>query len=91
MNHGNLDLLSIGHFLLYFLIGLYWKHKYAAILVVSIIWELFEKIIVSYEFTRSLVEDYWFIPIRYIDDTLDHSITDIVINMIGYTIGSSLR
>ena len=30
------------------------------------------------------------IPIEYIDDTFEHSLTDIMINMIGYTIGSNI-
>ena len=59
-------------------------------LLLGILWELFEKMLVSNLYTRYLLKEYWFIPIEYIDDTFDHSVTDIIINMIGYTIGSNI-
>ena len=91
MHHGNLDFLSIGHFTLYFVIGLFWKHKYIIILVLGILWEIIEHILINNEYTKSLLVWFWPIPEKYINDTFDHSITDIIINMIGYTIGSNLR
>jgi len=42
MNHGNFDALSVVHFLLYFFLGLYWKHRYAIVLLLSIVWEITE-------------------------------------------------
>ena len=90
MNH-NLDLLSIGHFLLYLCLGYYIKHKYIFALILGILWEIFEKILVSNPYTLYLLKEYWFIPIEYIDDTFEHSVTDIIINMIGYTIGSNIK
>jgi len=89
MNHGNFDTLSVVHFLLYFFLGLYWKHRYAIVLLLSIVWEITEYLLINNEYTRLLLR-YWIIPELYINDTLEHSITDICINMIGYTIGSNL-
>tara|TARA_Y100001970_G_scaffold291220_1_gene427555 strand:- start:1215 stop:1487 length:273 start_codon:yes stop_codon:yes gene_type:complete len=86
-----LDLLSMGHFLIYLCLGYFFKHKYMIALLLGILWELFEKILVSNLYTRYLLKEYWFIPIEYIDDTFEHSVTDIIINMIGYTIGSSIK
>jgi hypothetical protein len=88
MDHGNFDILSVVHFLLYFFLGLYWKHKYAIVLLIGISWEIIEHLLVNNEYTKYLLGRYWIIPERYINDTLDHSITDIIMNMIGYTLGS---
>ena len=87
----NLDLLSMGHFLIYLCLGYFFKHKYKIALLLGILWELFEKMLVSNPYTLYLLKQYWFIPIEYIDDTFEHSVTDIIINMIGYTIGSSIK
>ena len=91
MNHDNIDLLSIFHFLFYFCIGLFYKNKYLLILIIGILWEIFEKFIITNDFTKELLIKYWFIPELYINDTLEHSITDIIINMIGYTIGNQIK
>jgi len=90
MNH-NFDILSIIHFILYFLLGLYYKNNYLFVLVIGIVWELFEKVLVSNPYSRYILKEYWFIPIEYIDDTFDHSIIDIIMNMIGYYIGSNIK
>tara|TARA_Y100001970_G_scaffold269563_1_gene362218 strand:- start:503 stop:784 length:282 start_codon:yes stop_codon:yes gene_type:complete len=90
MDHGIIDLLSLFHFLLYFCIGLFYKDKYLIIFIIGIIWEIFEKFIITTEYTRDLLLEYWFIPELYINDTLEHSIVDIIINMIGYTIGNKI-
>lgn len=87
----NIDILSLFHFLIYLFLGYYIKHKYLLALLLGVLWEIFEKFIVTNKYTRYLIEEYWFIPINYIDDTFDHSITDIIINMIGYTIGSNIK
>ena len=87
----NIDILSLFHFLIYLFLGYYIKHKYFLALFLSVLWEIFEKIIVTNKYTRNIIKKYWIIPINYIDDTFDHSITDIIINMIGYTIGSNIK
>ena len=87
----NIDILSLFHFLIYLFLGYYIKHKYLLALFLGILWEIFEKFIVTNKYTRYLIEEYWFIPIDYIDDTFEHSVTDIIINMIGYTIGSNIK
>ena len=87
----NIDILSLFHFLIYLFLGYYIKHKYLLALLLGVLWEIFEKFIITNKYTRYLIEKYWFIPINYIDDTFEHSITDIIINMIGYTIGSNIK
>ena len=90
MNH-NLDILSIVHFFIYLCFGYFIKHNYKLALILSILWEIFEKILVSNPYTLYLLKEYWFIPIEYIDDTFEHSLTDIIINMVGYAIGSNIN
>jgi len=87
----NIDILSLFHFIIYLFIGYFIKNKYFLALFLGVLWEIFEKILVSNPYTRYLLIEYWFIPIDYIDDTFEHSITDIIINMIGYTIGSNIK
>lgn len=89
MNH-NFDILSIVHFLLYLFLGYFYKNNYLFVLVIGVVWELFEKALVSNSYARYILKEYWFIPIEYIDDTFDHSITDIIMNMIGYAVGSNI-
>lgn len=89
MNH-NFDILSIVHFLLYLFLGYFYKNNYLFVLVIGVVWELFEKALVSNPYSRYILKEYWFIPIKYIDDTFDHSITDIIMNMIGYAVGSNI-
>ena len=86
----HLDILSIFHFLIYFVIGLYFKGYYKLILFIGILWEVFEYCLVSNKKTRKLMIQLWPIPIRYWHDSFEHSMVDIMINMIGYYIGNTI-
>lgn len=86
-----LDILSIFHFLIYFIIGLYFKGYYKLILFIGVLWELFEKCLASNKKIRKLMIQIWPIPIRYWNDSLKHSVVDIIINMIGYYIGNQFN
>jgi len=90
MNHGLLDILSISHFIIYFVIGLFLKNKYLLVLLVGILFEIFEYYISTNETIKTLLIEYWFIPEIYWNDTLEHKIVDIIINMIGYYIGNKI-
>ena len=88
MNHGLIDILSVQHFMIFFFLGVYWKNKYKAALFLGVLWEILEYLMITNEPTRSFILDNWFVPEKYIHDTLEHIITDIIINMIGYYIGN---
>ena len=88
MNHGPIDILSVTHFMTFFLLGVYWKNKYKAALLIGILWEIIEYLMITNEPTRSFILDNWFVPEKYIHDTPENSTADIIINMIGYHIGN---
>jgi len=88
MHHEIVDILSVQHFMIFFFLGVYWKKKYRAALFLGIFWEILEYLMITNEPTRSFILDNWFVPEKYIHDTLKHSITDIIVNMIGYHIGN---
>lgn len=84
-----IDILSLNHLLIYFVIGKIFKNNYTLALTLSLLWETVEKYIVNNKYTRNLLEKYWFVPKKYWDET--HKLNpyfDILFNMIGYHIGN---
>lgn len=84
----NLDILSIFHFIIYLILGIYYKGNYSVILLISLLWEQFEYIISRNSFIRNKIEEFWPIPSNLWYDSNIHSLTDISINLIGYHIGN---
>jgi hypothetical protein len=85
----HLDILSIAHFCIYYVIGLYIKNNYTLILILGILWELFEYYTVRNKTTKNLLYKFWPIPQKYWYDSFEHSIVDISVNMIGYYFGNN--
>tara|TARA_B100000029_G_C17228156_1_gene834339 strand:- start:21 stop:284 length:264 start_codon:yes stop_codon:yes gene_type:complete len=83
-----IDILSLNHFVFFVAVGVFIKNKYQLVLIVGILWEIFETMITSIPFTRNLVIKYWFVPQKYWDEHLDNKIMDIIINLFGYHIGN---
>jgi hypothetical protein len=88
MHHGNIDILSLGHFFTFFTLGIFVKDKYKGAFLLGILWEVFEIIISQNQTIKNFIVDNWVIPEYYWNDTLPHKITDIMFNMIGYHIGN---
>ena len=84
----HLDLLSIVHFAIYFTIGLYLKGHYGLILVIGVLWELFEYFIANNPQINKILCKFWPIPKKYWSDSFEHSMVDLLINMIGYYVGN---
>ena len=38
MHHGNIDVLSVGHFTFFFILGIFVKDKYKGALLLGILW-----------------------------------------------------
>lgn len=91
MNHSNIDILSLGHFLLWYIVGIYYKNKYIEVLFLGIMWEIFEYIISNNNEIKKIIIDNWIIPEKYWNDTLSHKIVDITFNMIGYYYGNKVK
>ena len=88
MHHGNIDVLSLGHFLTFFTLGIFVKDKYKGAFLLGILWEVFEIINSQNQTIKNFILENWVIPEYYWNDTFSHKITDIIINMIGYHIGN---
>ena len=61
----HLDILSIAHFCIYYAIGLYIKDNYTLILILGIVWEIFEYYTVRNKTTRAILYQIWPIPEKY--------------------------
>ncbi len=84
----HIDLSHINHFLIYYIFGLIYPNKYLLILLISILWEIFEIIIVYNNYLYFLTKTYWIIPEKYWNENLINKIIDLFINFIGYYLGS---
>mgnify|MGYP001254256754 CR=1 FL=1 len=91
MNQSLIDLMSISHFLTFFILGVFVKNKYKGALLLGIIWEIFEYIISNNIKIKNFIIENWFVPERYWNDTIQHKFMDILINMIGYQIGNLIK
>jgi hypothetical protein len=85
-----IDILSLSHLITWVAIGYYFPNNYLYALLLSILWELFEYMIVKVDVLYDLTKKYWFIPEKYWNETIYNKILDVVINMIGYYIGSHI-
>ena len=84
----NIDILSLSHFIIYLIIGIYYKNNYTIIVIISLLWEQFEYIISRNVFIHTTIEKFWPIPRSMWYDSKEHSLIDISINLIGYHIGN---
>lgn len=81
MDNNILTLYSITHFLIYFLISLYYPNKWIIIIIISIVWEILEILLNIYnKHILNLNSDYW-------DEIPMNKIVDISLNLIGYGAG----
>ena len=95
-NHGDhntnkpIDFLSLIHLLIWIIIGYFIPNYYLIALLLGILWELFEYMLVKVNILYVLTKKYWFVPEKYWNERIYNKIIDIIINMIGYYIGSHL-
>lgn len=73
------DYWHLLHIILYILIGLLYPHNYTLILIISIIWEIYEHFMFKYIIKKSNCKEFSCLRIE-----------DIFLNLLGYFIGSSL-
>lgn len=87
------DFLSVIHFLIYFVLGIFIKNKYYLALLLGILWEIFEYTITQCKYTRNLLIKYWIIPQKIWDEDLINMnrISDLIFNMLGYYFGNKFR
>ena len=86
-----IDILTLIHLLQWIIIGYFFPNHYLIALLLGILWELFEyymlvRVNILYIFTKK----YWFVPEKYWNEKIYNKIIDLIVNMIGYYIGSQL-
>jgi|LakMenEpi03Aug12_release.lakeMendotaPanAssembly.Ray.scaffolds.fasta_scaffold1058811_2 hypothetical protein len=90
MKSKKVDLLTIAHFIQWFIIGIIFPKRYVLAFILGIIWELFEIFIVENKTMYNFVKNNWFISENYWNETMTNKGIDIVTNMLGYIIGSNI-
>jgi hypothetical protein len=85
------DKSHISHFLFYVVIGIIYPNQYLLAFMLSIVWELFEILIVTNDTLYNLTSKYWIIPEVYWNETLANKGIDIICNMTGYALGSMIN
>ena len=87
----DVDPNHITHFLLWIVLGILLPNKWDIAIFIMILWELFEYIIVYVEPLYSLTKSYWVIPETLWNETIKNKIIDMIVNILGYAIGTILR
>jgi hypothetical protein len=82
------NIFSVNHLVLWFVIGYIFPHQYLLLIVVSLAWELLETVIVHQPVLYNLTKTYWFVPEKYWNETIENKCTDILFNTIGFYLGS---
>jgi hypothetical protein len=88
MNHQYVNLFTVVHFVLYFMIGILFPNRFGIAVGVSLLWEIVEGYAARHPFVYPLLQKYWFIPEKYWNEGISNKITDIIANLTGYYIGS---
>lgn len=85
-----LDLMSINHFALYFGFGAMFPGQYTLAFAMSLLWEVFETVLVKNPVLHDLVTRYWIVPERYWNESMQNKVSDVCLNMIGYHVGTMM-
>jgi hypothetical protein len=91
MKSVTIDLMTFNHFIIWFAIGYIYPNKYYLALFFGILWEVSERFVVHNKKLYNFVKTYWPVPERYWNEINNNSYIDIVVNMIGYYIGSKIH
>ncbi len=74
-------LYTITHFLIYFIIALYYPNKWIIIIIISIVWEILEILLnIGYDKILHFGSNYW-------DEVPMNKVVDVIFNLLGYGAG----
>ena len=98
-----MDILSIWHFIFFFVLAYFIKDNFLLITIIGVSWEIFEYYITNIPLTRDLLIKWWPIPIKYWEEKIITTktgfinpwfieniplrIEDLIFNTLGYTSG----
>lgn len=86
----NIDKSHIMHLLFWTIFGIIFPKKYIYAFILSILWEIFEVLLVNIPFFYKLTKTYWTLPETYWNEKYTNKLLDIILNMTGYFIGSNI-
>lgn len=87
----DIDVNHINHLLQWIIIGILFPNKWILAILLMILWEGLEYMIVYVEPFYYIIKNYWPIPEIYWNETKNNKIFDMVVNILGYALGSKLR
>ena len=85
------DLASFAHLFIFGVLGILFPNNYIGAILLSLVWDLFEGCLTKKNISKQIVIDYFNSWRSLWDESKGNKLTDLIINMIGYTIGSFLR
>jgi hypothetical protein len=83
--------MHINHFLIYVVFGIIMPNRYILIVFISILWEIFETTLVHNNSLYEITKKYWFVEEKYWNEINNNKILDLIINLFGYFVGSTIR
>lgn len=70
------------------MIGILIPNRFGTIVTISILWELVEGYAARHRMLYSFLQKYWLIPEKYWNEGIANKVTDVIANLIGYSIVS---
>jgi len=86
----SIDYASLLHFFNFIIIGIFFKDNYIFAFILGVLWEIFEYYLIKQSKVRKFLLNYFKNLESLWNEDIYNKITDIIINMIGYTIGSKI-
>lgn len=85
------DVMTINHFVSWYIIGCYFPNNLKLLIGVSLLWELFETMICQRKNTYDICKKYWSVPEAYWNESIENKVGDFIFNWLGYIIGSKSK
>lgn len=86
-----LDVLSISHFAIWYIIGFYLPNRYDLFIIFSLLWEILESLIPKNPAVYQWFQKYWIIPESYWNEPIENKLSDLFFNFCGFMIASNSR
>ena len=88
----DIDKFQLVHLIEWIIFGYLFPKKYELAFIIMILWELGEKIISSNEYLYNFFKKHWTLTSsKYWNETYINKLLDMIMNITGYYIGSSIR
>ena len=87
-----IDILSICHFIYYFIFGLFVKNKYITTFLLGLLWKIFEFFLANNNCTKEYLIKNWPVPYKYwAEKNIFNKVFDLLFNMLGYHLGNKSK